>query len=125
MIQDGHQEVFIELKCVGKLLSDLPDTVHPLHEHWTPVWVIVLVLTMSYPLTKLVSEAQPLLLHQHHEPGEGPVVAVQHQHGQTGQLTGPVPPVTAVNNYTRPVNTHLDNISVKIILIKSVSVKNI
>ena len=43
-----------------------------------------------------------------HEPGEGPVVAVQEEHGERGQLTGAVPAITTVNNHTGAVNAHLE-----------------
>ena len=42
-----------------------------------------------------------------HEAGEGPVVAVQEQHGERGQLTGPVPAVAAVNHTAGAMHTHL------------------
>ena len=78
-----------------------------LNKDRTPVRIVVLVLPVPNPLTELVTKAQPLLLYQDHEPSEGPVVTVQHQHGQGGQLAGPVPSITAVDNHTGPVDTHL------------------
>ena len=44
---------------------------------------------------------------QHLKAGEGAVVTVQQQHGQTGQLGGPVPAVTAVHHHAGPVHGDL------------------
>ena len=43
------------------------------------------------PFLKHVPEADPFLLDQHRQPGERPVVRVQHHHGQAGELGGSVP----------------------------------
>lgn len=56
---------------------------------------------------KLVSKAYPLLLHQDFEALNGSVVAVQHEHGQGGELGRAVPAVAAVNQHRAAARGHL------------------
>ena len=44
--------------------SNLPDAVDPLKEDWTPLFIIVFIITVANTLTKLVSETQPLFLYE-------------------------------------------------------------
>ena len=50
---------------------------------------------------KAVSEAKPLFLYEDLEAPERAVVAVQHQHGQRGELGCAVPAVAAVDHHWR------------------------
>lgn len=50
MVQYRRQEVFVELKGIGKLLAHLPNAVHKLHKHRRPVRVTVMLITMADPL---------------------------------------------------------------------------
>lgn len=56
---------------------------------------------------KLVSKAYPLFLHQNFKAFNGSVVAVQHEHGQGGELSRAVPAVAAVNQHRAPARWHL------------------
>lgn len=56
---------------------------------------------------KLVSKAYPLLLHQDFKAFHGSVVAVEHEHGQRGELSRAVPAVAAVNQHRAPARRHL------------------
>jgi len=64
-------------------------------------------------LRELVSERDPLLLHQHTEAPEGAVVRVQQQLHQRGDLGSAVPPVT--DTHVLPVRevslTRVDKVS--------------
>ena len=80
MIQNGGQEVFVELKCIWKLLghlniktyvcvnafslSHLPDTVNELQEDRAPLRVVVSVIPVTDSVAELVTETEPLLLYQ-------------------------------------------------------------
>lgn len=54
-----------------------------------------------------VTEAQPLFLKQHLEATNGAVVAVQHEHGQGGELARAVPAVAAVHHHRCFPGLHL------------------
>ena len=60
----------------------------------------MLVVPKADPVAELVAEPGPLYLYEDLEPGEGPIVGVQQQHGEGGQLGRPVPPVAAVDDHT-------------------------
>ena len=47
MIQNGDQEVFIELEGIGELLCHLPDTVYELKEDGSSLVVTVVLVTMT------------------------------------------------------------------------------
>ena len=53
--------------------------------------------TSDSPISHLVAEVEPLLLHEDLESLLSPVVRVQQELGQSQQLRGPVPPVATVN----------------------------
>lgn len=55
---------------------------------------------------KSVAEAQPLLLHEHLKAPDGPVVAIQHEQGERGELGCAVPAVAAVDNHRRLPRFH-------------------
>ena len=44
--------------------SNLPDAVDPLKEDWTPLFIVVFVITVANTLAKLVAETQPFFLYQ-------------------------------------------------------------
>ena len=50
MIQYGDEKVFIELKRTRKLLQQLPNTVHELHENGWPLVVVMVTITMANTL---------------------------------------------------------------------------
>ena len=92
-------------------MKNLPDAFNELKEDWAPLIVTVLVTSVTDPLTKLVTKAQPLLLYQHLRGGENPLletylksvesakVRIEKDHGKTGQLGCPIPPIAAVNQH--------------------------
>ena len=47
MIQNGDQEVLVELKGIGELLCHLPDTVYELKEDRSSLIVTVVLVTMT------------------------------------------------------------------------------
>lgn len=53
-----------------------------------------------------MSKAQPFFLHEDFEPADGPVVPVQHEHGQRRQLGGAVPTIAAVHHHRRLPGFH-------------------
>lgn len=61
-----------------------------------PVPILLLNLWPKLSLSFSISIPKP----------EGPVVTVQEQHGERGQLTGPVPAVAAVNHTAGAMHTH-------------------
>lgn len=50
VIQNGDQEVLIELKGVGELLCHLPDTVYELNKDGSSLIIIVVPVTMTNTL---------------------------------------------------------------------------
>ena len=100
----------LNLPIVLPYTSHLPHTIYKLKEHRASVRVIVLVIPLPHSVVKLVPKTQPLLFHQDLEAPEGPVVAVQQQHGQAGELGRPVPAITTVNHYTGLVILHLSKV---------------
>ena len=50
VIQNGDQEVFIELKGIGELLCHLPDTVYELKEDGSSLIITVVLVTMTNTL---------------------------------------------------------------------------
>ena len=143
MVQDCCQKILIELKCIGKLLGHLqqniqngyrkylekysphlPHAVNPLDKYWTPVWVIVLVLSVSNSLSKFVSKTQPFLLYQnlntpsnklilphqmntYNETIESAIVIIQKHHRQRCELACSIPTIAAVYQHTSPMVAHL------------------
>ena len=47
MVEDGDQEMLVELKGVGKLFSHLPHTVNELDKDGRPLVVTVVLVSMS------------------------------------------------------------------------------
>lgn len=58
-------------------------------------------------LLEAVSKADPLLLNELLEAGDGSVVWVQHDEAKGGQLSCSVPAITAVNHNWRLTGLHL------------------
>jgi hypothetical protein len=50
VIQNGDQEVFVELEGIGELLRHLPDTVYELEEDGSSLIVTVVLVTMTSTL---------------------------------------------------------------------------
>lgn len=53
MIYYRDEKTVVELKSVGKLLCDLPNTVDKLEEYWRPVSVGVIVVPVADSLQKM------------------------------------------------------------------------
>lgn len=53
---------------------------------------------MSDTQLEAVTKAQPLFLEQNLKTTNGAVIAVQHEHGQGGELARPVPAIAAVHH---------------------------
>lgn len=62
-----HQEGLVELKQAGELFEQLVDAVQPLQEDRTLLAHIVRALLVATAVPELMTEVQPLRLHQHLE----------------------------------------------------------
>jgi len=77
MLQDGLQELLIELEGRRELMHHLPHALDELMEHRRPSGIPSgLLLAVSYPLSKSVPEAHEFFLYQHLKPNHSPVIGI-------------------------------------------------
>lgn len=50
MVEDEHEKVLVELKCIGELRGHLPNAVDELLENGTPVGVRVPIISVPHSL---------------------------------------------------------------------------
>lgn len=93
--------------CASYLSSQLPNAVNKLDKDGRAVSVCVVLITMADTQLEAVTKAQPLFLEQNLKTTNGAVIAVQHEHGQGGELAGPVPAVAAVHHHRGFPRLHL------------------
>ena len=110
MLRNEHQQVLIEFVVVWVLSQALVNTVQKLHENRTSLLIFPPVICPSVPVAKLVSEANPLLLHKDHESRYGPVMLVHQHHWERGQLRRAVPPIATMDQHRNIVHAdRMDN----------------
>ncbi len=50
VVEDGHEEVFVELKGVRELNSHLPHTIHELYKDGCPLVITAVLITVTNSL---------------------------------------------------------------------------
>lgn len=77
MIQYGDEEVLIEFKGIGELASHLPDTVDELEENRGAIRIGMPVISVTYPLSKLVPKTEPFFFNDNLETTKSTVIRIQ------------------------------------------------
>lgn len=99
VLVEFDEETFVELKSAWKLLRYLPNALEELRKDGRHFLGNGLVLEhVAQTMRELVAEHEPILLDEHLETVNGPVVRVEEESGQSAHLRGPIPTVRAVDD---------------------------
>lgn len=56
MVEDGNQEMLVELECVGELAGHLPDTIDELQKHRRTIGIRMPVVSMTNSLGEFMAK---------------------------------------------------------------------
>jgi hypothetical protein len=97
LIQQCNQVSFIELKFMGELNCQLPDTVDELSKDWR--LFIRSSLSVANSVMKFMSKRKPLHLNENFKATDGPEVGIQAKHREGTELGGAVPAIAAMDQH--------------------------
>jgi hypothetical protein len=91
VLVDSDQVPLVELKCLGKHVSHLPNCVQELQENWADL--VGVGLNLATTILKFVPKGQPVLFNECLEPLNCAVGAVQHETSERASLRRSIPTV--------------------------------